>query len=57
MNDNRQIWTIPLLLAALIVFGLLSALLGTGVWHGLAWIALAIPIVVVLSIALKRRRR
>jgi hypothetical protein len=57
MNDNRRIWTMPLLLAALIMFGLLSALLGTGVWHGLAWIALAIPIVVALSVALKRRRR
>jgi hypothetical protein len=57
MNDTRTIWTIPLLLAALIVFGLLAALLGTGVWHVLAWIALAIPVAVVASIALKRRRR
>jgi hypothetical protein len=56
MNDTRTIWTIPLLLAALIVFGLLAALLGTGVWHVLAWIALAIPVAVVASIALKRRR-
>ncbi|WP_321942157.1 hypothetical protein [Paraburkholderia tropica] len=42
----RFVWDIPILLAALTVFGLLAALLGTGFWHGLAWLALAIPILV-----------
>lgn len=42
-----QIWLAPLLLAVLTVFGLLSALLGVGVWHWLAWSALALPLVVV----------
>jgi hypothetical protein len=28
------------------MFGLLSALLGTGIWHVLSWIALTIPILV-----------
>jgi hypothetical protein len=52
-----MIWRWPLLLAALIVFGLLSALLGQGgIWWGLSWIALATPLLlIVLSIARRRR--
>jgi len=42
----KRVWAVPLLLAALTLFGLLAALLGTGVWHGLAWLALLVPIVV-----------
>ncbi|MDR5820245.1 MULTISPECIES: hypothetical protein [unclassified Caballeronia] len=57
MNDARKIWTIPLLLAALTLFGLLSALLGTGVWHALAWLTLAVPVAVVLAVGLRRRPR
>ncbi len=51
-----RIWTVPLILAALTVFGLLAALLGTGVWHALAWIALTAPIVVVARFGLRPRR-
>jgi hypothetical protein len=54
MNNARKIWTIPLLLAALTLAGLLSALMGTGVWHVIAWIALAIPVMVLTSIVLRR---
>jgi hypothetical protein len=43
-----SIWRIPLLLILLITFGLLSALLGTGIWHWLSWIALLLPIVVLV---------
>ncbi|MDR5779463.1 hypothetical protein QCE63_08480 [Caballeronia sp. LZ065] len=57
MNDARKIWTIPLLLAVLTLFGLLSALLGTGVWHPLAWLALAVPVAVVLMVGLKASLR
>jgi hypothetical protein len=57
MNDARTIWTIPLLLAALTLFGLLSALLGTGVWHALGWLALAVPVMVVAAAGLRRRPR
>lgn len=42
-----HVWRIPIFLAALIVFGLLSALFGTGVWHVLSWAALALPLVVI----------
>lgn len=53
----RRVWTMPLLLAALTVFGLLAALLGTGVWHVLAWGALAAPILAVPVFAVMRSRK
>jgi hypothetical protein len=39
-----QIFRIPLAIAAITAFGLLSALLGDGVWDALSWIALAAPV-------------
>jgi hypothetical protein len=51
-QDERQqfwhVWSMPMLLAVLIVCGLLSALLGTGVWHLLSWVALAFPVLVIV---------
>jgi hypothetical protein len=42
-------WRWPGLMAVLICFGLASALLGEGgVWWALSWIALAIPLLVIL---------
>ncbi|UGV25088.1 hypothetical protein E0H22_05015 [Rhodopseudomonas boonkerdii] len=56
-NNAARIWQWPLVLAALTCLGLASALLGEGgVWWGLSWIALAIPLVVIV-IAIHRRRR
>lgn len=52
-----QIWRWPVVLAVLTVFGLLSALLGQGgVWWVLSWIALAIPLLVIVAAWQKRRR-
>lgn len=45
---NKKVWGIPLILAAITLFGLLAALLGTGVWYILSWIALIIPIVIIV---------
>lgn len=43
-----RVWRWPALLAALTVFGLLSALLGQGgVWRALSWAALATPLAVI----------
>jgi nitrate/nitrite transporter NarK len=48
MKQNfKKIWRIPVLLSALILFGLLAALLGTGIWYWLAWVAMAIPLFVI----------
>jgi hypothetical protein len=44
-------------LAALILFGLLSALLGDrGIWKGLSWICLLIPILTAGWFAWRKRR-
>ncbi|MGE0802561.1 MAG: hypothetical protein AB7G13_18890 [Lautropia sp.] len=43
---TRSLWMIfrwPLLLGALSIVGLVSALIGDGVWDGLSWAALGIP--------------
>jgi hypothetical protein len=59
MTSHRSlglIWRWPALLAALSIFGLLSALLGqTGVWLPLSWGALAIPLVVAAICIIRRR--
>lgn len=45
----REIFAIPLILAALTVFGLLAALIGDGdLWRCLAWATLFAPIAVIL---------
>jgi hypothetical protein len=41
-------------MAALIVFGLLAALLGTDAWHVLSWIALVVPIGVMIRFIFRR---
>lgn len=41
------IFAVPLLLAVVSIVGLLSALIGDGVWDGLSWATLGIPILVI----------
>lgn len=56
-HSSWVIWRWPLLLAALIAFGLLSALLGQGgIWWGLSWIALAVPLLLIIVCIARRRR-
>jgi hypothetical protein len=56
-NTATMIWRWPLVLAIITCLGLTSALLGEGgIWWGLSWIALAIPLMVI-AIAIHRRRR
>ncbi|MGB3290025.1 MAG: hypothetical protein WBA83_12185 [Burkholderiaceae bacterium] len=43
-----KVWGVPSVLGVLTAFGLLAALLGTGVWHGLAWLSLAVPVLLAL---------
>lgn len=38
----------PIVLGVLSAFGLLAALLGTGIWHWSSWIALTIPNLVII---------
>ncbi len=45
-----HVWRWPVLLSALSLFGLLSALLGQGgIWWVLSWIALATPLIVIVG--------
>ncbi|WP_138992229.1 hypothetical protein [Larkinella sp. C7] len=47
MNRNFwHIWTIPLLLALVSLFGLIVALIGDGFMDFLSWVSLGIPLVV-----------
>lgn len=51
----EAVWRWPLLMAVLTVVGLVSALLGEGgVWWGLSWIALAIPLAVMAFCVVRR---
>ena len=44
----KKVWGAPLLLAALTLFGLLAALLGTGIWYWAAWVTIGIPLLVIV---------
>jgi len=48
------VWRAPIVLAVLTSFGLLAALLGTGAWHWLSWLALGTVPVVSAQFAFKR---
>jgi hypothetical protein len=52
----RQIFYWPAVLAVITAVGLLSALLGDGVWDALSWVALACPIVATIYFVHKSRR-
>lgn len=50
MNVTRttgEIWGMPLILAVVTTFGLISALLGDDMWDRLSWLALAAPLIVI----------
>jgi hypothetical protein len=40
----RDIFRWPVVIGVLSTLGLLSALLGDGIWDGLSWVALGIPV-------------
>ena len=41
------IWGAPIVLGLLSLFGLLAALLGTGIWHWGSWLSLSVLLVVI----------
>jgi hypothetical protein len=51
-----RLWGMPLVLVILILFGLLAALLGTGIWHPLSWMALSVPMLTIAWYVLKKRQ-
>ncbi len=53
--NSLRVWRWPALIATLTSFGLLSALLGEGgIWWVLSWIALTIPLLVILACVVPR---
>jgi Fe2+ transport system protein B len=52
----KKVYRIPLLLGTITIFGLLSALLGDGVWDGISWILLAVPLLLVSFFLLRSRK-
>ena len=52
----RQIYSRPAVLAIVSFVGLVSALVGDGLWGGLSWVGLSIPLAVI-AYFLRRARR
>jgi hypothetical protein len=50
-----QIFLVPTIIAVIVAFGLVSALLGDGIWDTTSWIALAVPLAVTAFFASKKR--
>ena len=46
---NKKVWGAPLILALISIFGLLAALLGTGIWYVLSWIAMIVPLAIIVK--------
>lgn len=46
MNWRQATFALPLLLGLLSAIGLISALLGDGVWDAVAWLGLGLPAVI-----------
>ncbi|ETZ21491.1 hypothetical protein [Pedobacter sp. V48] len=57
MKNNKnaffKVWGIPILLGVITIIGLLSAIMGVGVWHIVSWIALSIPVYIMFRYGLK----
>ncbi|HUO00836.1 MAG TPA: hypothetical protein VMU69_31960 [Bradyrhizobium sp.] len=51
-----RIFFLPAIFAAITTIGLLSALLGDGVWDALSWVTLACPIAATAYFVLRSRR-
>ncbi len=54
MRTRSQVWGVPVLLAILTTVGLVSALLGDGVWDLVSAVALGAPVAVGAWYSLRR---
>lgn len=50
-----QIFAAPMVIGALSVVGLISALVGDGVWDGLSWLTLGVPVALCVYFTLRPR--
>jgi hypothetical protein len=49
IKHSSRTWRIPIALSVLTAFGLLAALLGTGIWQWAAWVTMGAPVAVALG--------
>jgi hypothetical protein len=54
-RSATQIFLFPTIIAVIVAFGLVSALLGDGIWDTTSWIALAVPLAVTTFFACRKR--
>ena len=52
MRTFIRVWSMPAVLAAITFGGLVSALVGDGVWDQISWVALATPIALLIRYAI-----
>jgi hypothetical protein len=52
-----RMWGAPILLAVLTTVGLISALLGDGVWDYVSAVALGVPVVLCIWFGLRRKKQ
>ena len=52
-----RMWGAPVALAALTIIGLISALVGDGVWDHVSAVALGVPVLLCLWFGLRRRTK
>lgn len=53
-QSAREVFFIPILLGMATLIGLVSALVGDGIWDGVSWLTILAPVVVVI-LAWRRR--
>lgn len=56
IRNLRQIYAMPAVVAAASAVGLVSALVGDGVWDALSWLGLGLAVVLAAWHGLPRRR-
>lgn len=44
-----KLWGMPILIALITLAGLISAILGTGIWHYISWITLSYPLYIMVK--------
>ncbi|UFW47824.1 MULTISPECIES: hypothetical protein [Bradyrhizobium] len=49
-----RIFLAPVVIACVVAFGLISALLGDGIWDQASWLALAVPLAIIVFYMGKR---
>ncbi|WP_142687986.1 hypothetical protein [Chitinophaga polysaccharea] len=47
-NPFMKLWGKPLLIALLSLAGLIAALVGDGAWDAFSWVALALPVIIII---------